>query len=88
MFSVTKTTYYSVAQKYIFKSLSGATYTVDTCSSLCFLRTPSTPLCSFFILDINTCHLGGLFEKTTTALTDKAVTAYYNNSKSITGRGH
>jgi hypothetical protein len=73
--------HYTVAQQRIFKTLSGITYNDYKCSALCFVRTPSTPVCDFYILDSGVCYLGSLFESTSTSLPANTFTAIYNNSK-------
>ena len=71
-------------QDLIFNKLAGIAYTEDTCASLCYTHSPSTPVCHFFILDGTACALGnfGGFNGTQHALTSPTLTAYYNESGS------
>ena len=71
-------------QDLIFNKLAGIAYTEDTCASLCYTHSPSTPVCHFFILDGTACALGnyGGFNGTQHALTSPTLTAFYNESGS------
>ena len=73
----------SMKQNMIYNKLSGISYTEDTCASLCYTHSPSTPICHFFILDGSACALGNFgFNGTQHSLTSATLTAYYNESRS------
>ena len=76
------TTTGSSKQDMIFNKLAGISYTEDTCASLCYTHSPSTPVCHFFILDGTACALGhfGAVNGTQHYLTSPTLTAYYNKS--------
>ena len=75
------TTSHQVKEDYIYQELSGFTYTVDTCSSLCQFHTPSTPACHFFIVYDGKCMLGNFNSTGTFSAPADSFTAYFNESE-------
>jgi hypothetical protein len=79
-FPKTQSTSNGKVNKFIYKTLTGATYDANLCSALCFMDSFSTPACHFWLIEANKCYLANPFESNSFSASG-GQNVYFNESK-------